>query len=389
MIRLSCRTFPPLGHLLRSATERSAAEGDYWNPSGYYQFERKAVETLLRPATEDLWAMCRDFVGRAVADAEILASLGIAEHLWDGIRESWLRDDPVALARFDLSFDGSAAPKLHECNIDVVGLLFEATLFQSRWFQHQKENDRSFRDATHCAGIEDGLAAVLTSGGSRAVMLASLAPDPYDALWIETLSAILAQRGATCARAEFASVEALCRAVARRSAGNTEPAVVKSFRWDAISACRDSVPGLVAAAPRLFSPMWSVVLSSKGCLPWLWRLYPGHPNLLPAFFDAAELAGSRGIVAKPLFSIQGQNVTLEDRMDCHRSMATDGPDQTGRRIFQELCYLPDFDVHGRRWWASTGAWIVNERFAALSMTECSSPVINGPHMRYLPHVLAT
>ena len=31
---------------------------------------------------------------------------------------------------------------------------------------------------------------------------------------------------------------------------------------------------------------------------------------------------------------------------------------------------------------------INERFAALSMTECSSPVINGPHMRYLPHVLA-
>ena len=32
-------------------------------------------------------------------------------------------------------------------------------------------------------------------------------------------------------------------------------------------------------------PVWKMMLSNKAILPVLWELFPGHPNLLPSFFD--------------------------------------------------------------------------------------------------------
>lgn len=389
MIRLSCKAPPPLGDLLTTDVEWRAAEPQYWAPGFAYQFTAQEIDALLKPAAEELWALCRDFAARAVADDEILASLGIPEAAWDGIAESWRRADPVALARFDLRFDGVAAPRLHECNIDVVGLLFEATLFQSRWFEHQRSTDKAFHKAGQCAAIADSLAAALRSGGHRQAQLLAFDPDPYDALWIATLASILEPRGIACSRRSFDDLAGLCRFAEGQMKSGSAAALIKSFRWDSVTADPDALLRFTAAAPRIFSPLWSLVLSSKGCLPWLWKLNPGHPNLLPASFDAADLAGAPGVVAKPLFSIQGENITLDDRIEPHHSMATGGPHPAGRRIFQELCYLPKFTTDGPPCCASTGAWIVNERFAALSLTESNGPVINGADIRYVPHVIAT
>ena len=36
---------------------------------------------------------------------------------------------------------------------------------------------------------------------------------------------------------------------------------------------------------RSIEPFWKLIASNKAMLPLLWSLYPGHPNLLPAYFD--------------------------------------------------------------------------------------------------------
>ena len=45
-------------------------------------------------------------------------------------------------------------------------------------------------------------------------------------------------------------------------------------------------------------PPWKLVCANKAILPLLWELFPGHPNLLPAFWDAdaaaAHEAAARG-----------------------------------------------------------------------------------------------
>jgi glutathionylspermidine synthase len=48
-------------------------------------------------------------------------------------------------------------------------------------------------------------------------------------------------------------------------------------------------PHVPAASTRLIEPLWKSVLSCKALLPLLWELFPDHPNLLPAYFDASRL----------------------------------------------------------------------------------------------------
>lgn len=47
-------------------------------------------------------------------------------------------------------------------------------------------------------------------------------------------------------------------------------------------------------------PAWKMLLSDKALLAVLWELYPGHPNLLPAYLDGPrELAGPDGPATRP------------------------------------------------------------------------------------------
>ena len=70
-----------------------------------------------------------------------------------------------------------------------------------------------------------------------------------------------------------------------------------------------SLPG---ASTQFVEPPWKAILSNKGILPLLWAMFPGHPNLLPAYFEddakAAELGAS--YVRKPLYSREGANIDL-------------------------------------------------------------------------------
>jgi glutathionylspermidine synthase len=50
-----------------------------------------------------------------------------------------------------------------------------------------------------------------------------------------------------------------------------------------------------------------MLLSNKGLLRILWELFPGQPNLLPAYDLAAPLGGH--FIRKPKLSREGSNVT--------------------------------------------------------------------------------
>lgn len=32
-------------------------------------------------------------------------------------------------------------------------------------------------------------------------------------------------------------------------------------------------------------PFWKIILGNKALLPFLWSMYPNHPNLLPSYYD--------------------------------------------------------------------------------------------------------
>jgi glutathionylspermidine synthase len=122
-------------------------------------------------------------------------------------------------------------------------------------------------------------------------------------------------------------------------------------------------------------PAWKMLLSNKALLAILWELYPGHPNLLPAYLDGPRDLSSEGWVAKPLLGREGAGVTIHEP----------GSPRTLRDepcCYQQLVPLPDFD--GNR--VVLGAWVVENESAGLGIRE-SSGLITDEYARFLPHVI--
>ncbi|MDP3069862.1 MAG: glutathionylspermidine synthase family protein [Opitutaceae bacterium] len=114
----------------------------------------------------------------------------------------------------------------------------------------------------------------------------------------------------------------------------------------------------------------------KGLLPILWELFPGHPNLLPAFETAAPL-GPR-YVRKPRLSREGANVALFDGGVAIEE--TDGAYGGGAPIFQAMANLPEFDGHR----PVCGVWVVDHEPAGLGLRE-DTRRITGNLSRFVPH----
>ena len=65
----------------------------------------------------------------------------------------------------------------------------------------------------------------------------------------------------------------------------------KLYPWEWMM--REAFGRYLPGAPTQFvEPPWKAILSNKGILPLLWAMFPGHPNLLPAYFDDDEKPAS-------------------------------------------------------------------------------------------------
>ncbi len=127
-------------------------------------------------------------------------------------------------------------------------------------------------------------------------------------------------------------------------------------------------------------PPFKMLLSNKGILPILWKLYPGHKNLLPSYFsgDDTILSLTDGYAMKPFFSREGANVTLKGK-----GIDTQTPGNYGKEgfIVQELCPLPEFDGN----YPVIGSWIIGQQPAGMGIRE-SSELITTNTSRFIPHL---
>jgi glutathionylspermidine synthase len=139
---------------------------------------------------------------------------------------------------------------------------------------------------------------------------------------------------------------------------------------------------LKGASTCWLEPPWKAVLSNKGILPLLWEMFPGHPNLLPAFFEddpnAAGLGGN--YVRKPLYSREGANITLVSAGSTVG--AEPGPYGEEGYIRQALAPLPNFSGQ----YPVIGSWIVDGTACGLSIREDETP-ITGNLSRFVPHAI--
>ncbi|MFE9804954.1 glutathionylspermidine synthase family protein [Streptomyces sp. NPDC005227] len=358
----------------------------YWDESAHYVFSLPEVEAL-EEVVEELHGMCLAAAAHIV-EHDRFADLGIDDRrVAAAVAEAWHRraELPSVYGRFDLRYDGTGPAKLLEYNADTPTSLVEAASPQWFWME-----DR-FPGADQWNSLHERLVAAWKKQGAllppgSPLHFAHSAADELgeDLMTVAYLKETAEQAGLDT---DWISMEEIgWDPLSGRFVDNRLRFIRSCFKlypWEWLTADRfadhvlDTLDNGGGTGSTLWiEPAWKMLLSNKALLAILWELYPGHPNLLPAYLDGPrELARTNGYVTKPLLGREGDGVTIHEPGEAPvvREEAC---------CYQELAPLPSFD--GNR--VVLGAWVVEDASAGLGIRESSGP-ITDEYARFLPHVI--
>jgi glutathionylspermidine synthase len=354
----------------------------YWDERAYYAFTLEEIERQIEAPTGEIDAMCLELVGKAIDDEEYLRRLKIPETYWSLISDSWHDEQLSLYGRLDLCYDGKNPAKLLEYNADTPTSIFESAVFQWTWLEQAIERSIIPKRADQYNSIHERLIEAWKKlAGTHHLHLAGMTESEED-------SGTLAYFEDTARQAGLATtlldIEDIGLSEDRRFVDLDNRPIELAFKlypWEWMF--HDEFGGEIAKAPtRWIEPPWKAILSNKGLLPLLWEMFPGHPNLLPAYFEddpeAAKLGTS--FVRKPLFSREGANVTLVSAGST--LVEQQGPYGAEGFIRQALAPLPNFSGQ----YAVVGSWLVDHAPCGLSVREDENP-ITGNTSRFLPHAI--
>jgi glutathionylspermidine synthase len=372
----------------------------YWTDDAAYAFSLAEIERDIEAPSAELWAMALDFADRAVRDEEILQSLAIPEPWWPTVAQSWARHDRDLYGRFDFIYDGSGPARLLEFNADTPTSLFEAAVFQWVWLEQALEQRRIPSGSDQFNSLHESLIDAFLSLdpgygplagvglGGRMLHFTCVADCPEDYGNTVYLRDCADQAGL---RTGLVFIEEIGVDAEQRLTDLEDrviEALFKLYPWEFLIAEPYGRHLQAPNAPLMIEPAWKMLLSNKGLLPWLWRLHPHHPNLLPARFltDDAPPADRR-LVVKPLLSREGANVGFVDPGRPLAEGRAEGPYGAEGWIVQDYSPLPVFaDRNRQACHAVVGSWIIAGRPCGLGMREDSGPVTTNT-ARFVPHLI--
>lgn len=353
----------------------------YWDESTYYAFTLEEIERDLEAPANELAALCLDLVGRIHSDEEVLQKLAVPRHAWSLIAESWRRDDPSLYGRFDFAYGGEGPAKLLEYNADTPTSLFETAVFQWVWLEDAMAQGLLPKDADQFNSVHEKLIARLkTVVGGPKLHLAGMLESEEDAGFLRYLADCAIQAGLKTTMLAMADIADDRPRGFVDLAGEKIQYLFKLYPWEWMFADQfGASPSLYKS--RYLEPPWKALLSNKGILPLLWQLAPGHPNLLPAFFEndpgQTELGGR--YVRKPLYSREGANVTIVDGNVVAEAEGSYGAEGYVR---QALAPLRQFDGQ----YPVIGAWIVGTEACGIGIREDDGPITQNLS-RFVPHAI--
>jgi glutathionylspermidine synthase len=371
-------------------TFHSHEQGPYWDESACYELTAAEVDALEK-AGHALHYLCID-AAEAVIVNNWWPRLGIPEIAVPVILRSWERDDFSLYGRFDLGYDGHSSPKLLEYNADTPTSLIETSVAQWFWLQDTRPGADQF-NSVHERLIEAWrrCGAVGTPRPTEAAGRAGCPSPPPESPCIH-FSGIKEHD-------EDQQTVLYIRDTCEQAGVKTKPVFIEDIGWDEKQSCfvdldnepitrcfklypwewlwhEEFGPHLAGEPLQFIEPTWKMLLSNKGLLPILWELFPNHPNLLPAYDDAAPLRGT--FVRKPKLSREGANVAwIEGGVAVEE---TDGEYGEEGHVFQAPAALPDFDGNHPVF----GVWIVDHEPAGLGIRE-DTRRITGNLSRFIPH----
>jgi len=360
-----------------------AIDGErYWDERAYYAFSLDEIEDQIEAPSGEIDAMCLELVGNAVDDEDYLHRLKIPETFWPLISESWHRDEGSLYGRLDLSFDGRGAAKLLEYNADTPTSIFEAAVFQWTWLEQAIERRIIPGHADQFNSIHECLIdAWKKVSAGRHVHLAGTTENAEDAGTLAYLEDTARQAGLATTLIDIEDIGLRDDGSFADLDDRSIELVFKLYPWEWMF--HDAFGARLADAPtRWIEPPWKAILSNKGILPLLWEMFPGHPNLLPAFFEddpnAARLGAS--FVRKPIYSREGANIALIS--EGVTVLEHKGPYGAEGFIRQAFASLPNFAGQ----YPVLGSWLIDHTPCGLSIREDENP-ITGNRSRFLPHAI--
>ncbi|HEY1544340.1 MAG TPA: glutathionylspermidine synthase family protein [Xanthobacteraceae bacterium] len=354
----------------------------YWDESAYYGFTLREIERDIEAPTAELDAMCRELVGRAIDDERLMRALQIPQPLWNFIAASFRRGDPSLYGRFDLSYDEKGPAKLLEYNADTPTSLFETAVFQWSWREDAIARGILPRDADQYNSLHERLIdrwKAIGQGGH--LHLAGVIDSPEDGGTLAYVEDTARQAGLVTSVLAMGDIG---RDPHGQFVDRDDCPIALAFKlypWEWMFR-ETFAASLVGASTRWVEPPWKAVLSTKAILPLLWEMFPRHPNLLPAYFEAAPESArlGRSFVRKPLYSREGANVEIVVAGEAIE--ADEGPYGAEGFIKQAVATLPRFDGN----YAVLGSWLVGGVPSGLSMREDASPITKNTS-RFLPHAI--
>lgn len=361
-------------------------EGElYWDESAAYSFTLKEIEEDIEAPTGEIEELCFRFLERAVRDDAVLTRLAVPREQWDLIRESWQRGDRNLYGRLDLAYDGRGPAKLLEYNADTPTALFEAAVVQWDWLEQAMADHLISRGCDQYNSLHERLIEAfkgLFPAFPRRMHFAAMAQSAEDRGTVEYLQDCATQAGLAT---RFLSIEEIGLTTDGRFADMQDEVIdhlFKLYPWEWMFR-EQYGPNLRGSGCRFVEPPWKALLSNKGLLAYLWQMEPGHPNLLPTFFEgdpgAASLGGS--YVRKPLYSREGANVSLVEGGVVRDSDG--GPYGAEGYVVQEAARIPDFG--GR--YPVLGSWLVASQPCGLGIREDATPITKDTS-RFVPHIIA-
>jgi glutathionylspermidine synthase len=310
-----------------------------------------------------------------------LRRLGIPPFAFDAIKRSWARRDASLYGRFDFAYDGDSDAKLLEYNADTPTSLYESAVVQWFWLEQMIARGGLPKGADQFNSLHEKLIArwrEISLG--RFLHLSCMSQGVEDAGTVAYLEDCARQAGLRTLALDMGDIGLGDSCFVDRQ-GRRIDFMFKLYPWEWMFAdAFGRAPALLRT--RFVEPPWKMILSGKGMLALLWDMAPGHPNLLPCYFEEDPRVASLGdrYARKPLYSREGADIELIDGASIARG-STDGYGAEGY-VRQALCPLPDFD--GRR--PVLGGWLVGDAPAGRGIREDISPITSN-RSRFVPHVI--
>ena len=353
----------------------------YWDESVCYKFSEKEI-LMLESTTQQLHTMCIE-AAQYVIDNNLFSLFGIPENIIPLVRHAWDTSDIgfwSLYGRFDLAYDGINPPKMLEFNADTPTSLFEASIVQWFWLKDFKPSadqlnsiDERLRDAWKFINDKYRSSvyhfACLKEARGNISQLQLREDITNTAYILDTASSV---KGLQYYFTDISNITWNDAAFVDEHQKPVET-LFKLYPWEWMVNEVDTA-SLGKSTVHWIEPIWKMLWSNKALLPILWKLYPNHPNLLPAYFEQH----STSYVKKPKLSREGANIEIVQNGKV--ILSTDGDYGEAGFIYQDIASIPNMDGN----YPVIGSWIIGGDAAGIGIRESNSMITDNVS-RFVPH----